>query len=163
MLDCGNGSLANLGKLIDPSSLDAVFISHGHPDHFADLFALQSLLRYAPEGPVAPLPLYLPEGLFARMKGLLSTRGAADLDAAFNVTTLYDRMPVTVGGLTVTPIAVTHTDPTFALRVVGDNAVFAYGADSAPGPEFEAAIALADLALVEATLPGAVRRTQRRT
>jgi ribonuclease BN (tRNA processing enzyme) len=90
LLDCGHGVVSNLGEVIDPLRLDAVFISHDHPDHFADIYALQALLRYAPEGPAEPLALYLPPGLFERMTCLLSERGAAELAAAFLLHDLAD-------------------------------------------------------------------------
>ena len=72
LFDCGNGVLANLATLEDPVALDAVFITHNHIDHYADVFSLHAALRYAPEGPRGPMPLYLPAGLFERMKALLS-------------------------------------------------------------------------------------------
>lgn len=41
VLDLGSGSLSQLSKLIDLSEIDAVFISHLHADHVADLMTLQ--------------------------------------------------------------------------------------------------------------------------
>lgn len=41
VLDLGSGSLSQLSKLIDLSEIDAVFISHLHADHLADLMTLQ--------------------------------------------------------------------------------------------------------------------------
>ena len=37
LLDCGHGVVANLGRALDPTTLDAVIISHAHVDHFADV------------------------------------------------------------------------------------------------------------------------------
>lgn len=155
LLDCGNGVLANLGKVIDPLELDAIFITHYHPDHFIDLFAIQALLRYAPQGPADPLPLYLPEGLFERMKCLLSDRGSTELDQAFEVHTLGELQPVKIGDLTVTPLSVVHTEPTFGLRLEHNGSVLAYTADSAPGEHVKRVLDNADVALAEATLPEA--------
>jgi len=153
MFDCGNGTVANLGRLIDPASLDAVFVTHGHVDHFADVYALQSALRYAPEGPRAAMPIYLPEGLFDRMKCLLSERGAAQLDEAFIPVALRDGVPVKVGGLTVTPTKVEHTNPTFALVADADDARLVYTSDTAPCESVRIAAAGAGLLLADATLP----------
>ncbi|MDO9173646.1 MAG: MBL fold metallo-hydrolase, partial [Actinomycetota bacterium] len=83
LLDCGNGVTANLAQIEEPDTLDAIFISHAHPDHFADLYVIQGALRYAPTGPRPPVPLYLPEGLWDRIRALLSDHGAQDIAEAF--------------------------------------------------------------------------------
>jgi ribonuclease BN (tRNA processing enzyme) len=83
LLDCGHGALANLGGVCDPRTLDAVFITHAHPDHVVDLYALQALLRYAPEGPAPPVRLHGPKGLLERMSCLLGERGGVELVEAF--------------------------------------------------------------------------------
>lgn len=153
LFDCGNGVLANLAKIRDPLDIDAVFVTHYHPDHYVDLFAYQSLLRYAPDGPAPAIDVYLPEGLPARMKCLLSPRGCTELDEAFRFHPLRSGEEIAVNGLRVTPIAVDHTEPTFALRAEADGVLLAYTADSAPGEQVAAAVAGADFVLSEATLP----------
>jgi len=153
LFDCGNGTLANLGTLEDPLGLDAVFVTHNHIDHYADLFALHAAIRYAPDGPRAPMPLYLPAGLFDSMKCLLSGRGAAELAEAFVPVELVSGQGVTLGGLTVTPVAVEHTDPTFALVAEADGARFVYTSDTRPCGGVLAAAKGADLLIAEATLP----------
>ncbi len=153
LLDCGNGTLANLGGIIDPLSLDAVFITHDHVDHFADIYALQALVRYAPDGPAAPLDIYVPEGLFERMGLLLSERGRQEFAEAFCVHTLRDGVALSLRTTTVTPCAVDHSEPTFALRVEHQGATMCYTSDSAPGDRVNAAAQGATLLLAEATLP----------
>lgn len=153
LLDCGNGVLANLARVAEPTTLDAVFITHGHPDHFLDLYALQALLRYAPEGPVGPLPLCLPHGLFEDMTCFLSDRGNSELKAAFTVHDMIEGESVAVGDLIVTPRRVEHTDDTFALVVSDGEATLCYTSDTAPGDAARAAATGCDLLLAEATLP----------
>jgi ribonuclease BN (tRNA processing enzyme) len=153
LLDCGHGVLGHLGQVFDPLALDAVFVTHAHADHFADLYALHAMIRYAPEGPAGPVPLYLPAGLWDQMRCLLSERGSADIAEAFVPIDLVAQEPVRVGRLTVTPFPVEHTDPTFALRVEGDGVTFAYTADTSPTDRVLLAMVDADLVLAEATLP----------
>jgi len=153
LFDCGNGVLANLATIEDPIALDAVFITHNHIDHYADVFALHAALRYAPEGPRGPMPLYLPGGLFERMKALLSDRGAVELEEAFVPIVLADGVAHELGTLRVTPVAVEHTDPTFALVAEADGARLVYTADTAPCAALYRAATGADLLLAEATLP----------
>lgn len=153
LFDCGNGVLAKLARVANPLGIDAVFITHGHPDHFVDLYAFQALLRYAPEGPAPALPLYAPNTLFERMTALLSDRGATELAEAFVHTQLCADCPVTVKDLTVTARSVEHTHPTFALVAEADGVRLCYTADTgATGGVLEAARG-ADLLLAEATLP----------
>lgn len=73
LLDLGQGSFAALGAYLDPRRLTAVFVSHLHPDHNADLVSLRHYLRYAchPPGEVA---LHAPAELRARYDALLGEK-----------------------------------------------------------------------------------------
>lgn len=155
LLDCGNGVLSNLGRLIDPTHLSAVFITHGHVDHFADIYALQAALRYAPAGPLAPLPLYLPAGLFERMRAVLGDKGAWELAEAFEVHELVAGTPVEIGAITVTPLPVDHVDVTFALVVAEGEARLCYTSDTRLGEAVLAAARGVSVLLADSTLPPA--------
>lgn len=153
LFDCGNGVLGNLGRVMDPTNLDAVFVTHAHVDHFADVYALQAALRYSPHGPLPPLPLYLPEGLFESMGCILTEHGAGELAEAFRPHELADCSPVHVGPITVTPRLVPHIDPTFALCAEVNGARICYTSDTAPGIRAHEATRGAKLLLADATLP----------
>ncbi|MBN2247605.1 MAG: MBL fold metallo-hydrolase [Coriobacteriia bacterium] len=153
LLDCGNGVLANLGRVIDPVSLGAVVISHGHIDHFADVFALQAALRYAPSGPVPPLPLYLPPGLFDRMEALLGERGGHELREAFRVHEVEPGVRIDVGDLSIVPHAVDHAQSACAFVVTRGDARLCYTGDTQLGDAVRAAARGAGTLLADATLP----------
>ncbi|MBP3040318.1 MBL fold metallo-hydrolase [Bacillaceae bacterium Marseille-Q3522] len=44
LLDCGSGALSKLQNFIQINDLNAVFISHIHPDHMADIYCLEFAL-----------------------------------------------------------------------------------------------------------------------
>ncbi len=155
LMDCGNGVLSNLGKILDPTALTAVFISHPHIDHFADLYALEAALRYAPSGPMPPLPLYVPAGMFELMGRVLTPHGKRELIEAFEVHELVAGETVRVGGLTVTPRPADHVDATFALVVEEGSARMCYTSDTRLGDAVRAAAEGASFLLADATLPQA--------
>ena len=66
-MDTGPGTMANLQLHIPLSRLDAVVVSHAHPDHWSDLEGLYVAMRYflGRKG----LPIYAPEGLRDLMVG----------------------------------------------------------------------------------------------
>ena len=41
LIDCGSGVLSQLQNYMQPEDIDAVIISHYHPDHIADIGVLQ--------------------------------------------------------------------------------------------------------------------------
>ena len=155
LMDCGNGVLANLSQVIEPGTLAAVFITHEHPDHWADLYALQALLRYAPDGPAGRLALHMPPGLFERVMAPLSERGREEFAEAFTAFDLAEGATALVGELAVTPVAVDHIEPTFALVVEDASSRLCYTSDTRDGIRVLAAAASCDLLLAEATLPEA--------
>lgn len=153
VLDLGTGTLANLAAVADPLTVDAVVVTHGHPDHFLDLYALQSLLRYAPSGPAGPVPLYLPPGLSERMQALLDGRGAEDFLAAFDLHEVVHGEPISFDGLRITPMPVEHVEGASGLRVEAGGRVLAYTSDTRHGSPVRELAGGAHTLLAEATLP----------
>jgi ribonuclease BN (tRNA processing enzyme) len=153
MIDCGNGTLANAAHVTDVTSLDAVIVSHAHTDHFLDLFALEAAMRFAPEGPNGSIPIYLPEGLWDRMRALLPEKGAAHLVEAFEPHVLRAGESLVFDELTVTPHPVDHDGATFAFTIDAPDTRLAYTADTRPGDAVRAAVAGCDVLLADCTLP----------
>lgn len=156
LLDLGSGALGPLQRWGDPYTLDLVAVSHLHTDHCADLAALDVARRLRPEGPCAPVPVWGPPGTSARIAELVGkASGSAQLEAH----TWAQGVPVVVGPLTLTPVAMTHSVPTFGVRVVGPSdddpslqVSLAYTADTDSGPGLDMLAADADLLLAEAGL-----------
>lgn len=153
LLDCGNGTIANATRHTDITALDAVLVSHAHTDHFADLYALEAALRFAPSGPVGSVPLHLPAGLWERMLALLPASGQAHLAEAFEPHLIAAGAPLRFGGLSITPVPVDHDGPTFAFVVDGPGARLVYTADTRNGEAVRDAAAGCDVLLAECTLP----------
>jgi ribonuclease BN (tRNA processing enzyme) len=153
LLDCGNGSLANAASHTDVAALDAVFVSHTHPDHWADLYSLLAALRFAPGGPAGSLPLHLPDGLFERISAPLSDHGREALAAAFKPSALVDGRTANVGPIGVTPRLVDHDGVSFAFRVEAEGARLCYTGDTRYGDLARAAASGCDVLLADCTLP----------
>jgi ribonuclease BN (tRNA processing enzyme) len=51
LLDLGNGALGSLQQYIDPRTINAIALSHLHPDHCLDMPSLHVLAKYHPAGP----------------------------------------------------------------------------------------------------------------
>ncbi len=60
-LDAGPGSFANLQLVADPAAVDAVVLSHEHPDHWSDLDSFAVWLRQ--HAPARQVAVYAPPGL----------------------------------------------------------------------------------------------------
>jgi ribonuclease BN (tRNA processing enzyme) len=60
LLDCGPGVAVAVSAHGGAGSLDAIVVTHLHPDHCYDLLPIGTTLRREPRP--APLPLYVPRG-----------------------------------------------------------------------------------------------------
>ncbi len=72
-MDCGNGTFANLQHHIPVEDVDAIVISHLHPDHCVDLYGAHVLLHYGLEK--TNVPVYGPAGHEARLGALVEDWG----------------------------------------------------------------------------------------
>ncbi len=113
LLDLGQGSFPRLFPHVAPQDLDAVVVSHLHPDHFVDLVPLRHYLRYE-FTPARRVRVLGPSDLGDRLDALHAHRGFAA--EALDIATLGEAAHV-VGGLTVEGHLVTHTDESYAIRV----------------------------------------------
>jgi ribonuclease BN (tRNA processing enzyme) len=141
-LDAGSGTLANLQRHVAISEIDAVVLTHEHPDHWTDLesFCVAGRYRYnLPE-----VSVYTPPGIQERCYH-------GDAWVRWNI--MGDADVVDIGGLSVRFSRTDHPPETLAVRIDGDGRSLGYSADSGPGWSFEALGSGIDLALCEATLP----------
>lgn len=113
VLDLGHGAFAGLLARIEPSRLQAVVVSHLHPDHFIDLVPMRHYLRYQ-RTPPERVRVIAPAALPDRLDGLHGTKGfcsaALDVEA---VTPGVRRL----GPFTVEAGRVTHDGDSYAFRV----------------------------------------------
>jgi ribonuclease BN (tRNA processing enzyme) len=117
LLDLGQGSFPRLAGLLDPATLDAVLVSHLHPDHFIDLASLRHYLRWGPGHPQR-VRVAGPPGLAERLDALHAEPGFAA--AALDIEALQAGEQ-TIGTLGVTVARVTHAGVSYAFRVAADD------------------------------------------
>ena len=80
LLDLGSGALGPLQRHAPLDGLDAVLLTHLHPDHFMDLCGLYVALRYEPGrcGRRRRCRIYGPAGTAARIQPGLRRRPRRD-------------------------------------------------------------------------------------
>ncbi|GAB3247161.1 MBL fold metallo-hydrolase [Kineosporia babensis] len=155
VLDLGSGALGALQRFADPGELDAVLISHLHPDHFIDLCGLYVARRYDPKldptEPKAPLAVYGPAGTAERVLAAYGPDAAAELPSVYDVRELTDGGVFRIGPLTITSRTVNHPVPAFGLRIEHDGVTVAYSGDTDTCPNLVELARGADLFLCEAS------------
>jgi ribonuclease BN (tRNA processing enzyme) len=154
VLDLGQGSFPELASRIEPSTIDALFISHLHADHFIDLVPLRHYLRYQFQPP-RRVTVHAPDGLGDRIDALHAEPGFTA--AALDIRPLGSS-PVGVGSLTLEPRLVTHTNESYGFRASdGDGAAVVYSGDCARATDLDPLIRPGDTLLIEASFgPGPV-------
>jgi ribonuclease BN (tRNA processing enzyme) len=154
LLDLGQGAFTRLAGLLDPGTLDAVIISHLHPDHFIDLVALRHFLRWGTAHP-RRVRVLGPADLGDRLDALHAEPGftAAALDIeplAVGVTR--------IGSTRIQVARVTHSPESYGFRVSnGDGPGLAYSGDCGRAEDLDALIQPGDDLLCEVSFgPGPV-------
>lgn len=141
LLDVGYATVPRLP--VDPRLIDAVLITHGHPDHCADLNPLLRA-RTLRDDPAPALPVFAPAGT---LDAVLALDRAEMLPCALR--------PVSgrfaVGPFTVDAFELPHFVLNLGYRLSAGGAVLAYTGDTGPSPLLVDLARDADLFLAEAT------------
>jgi ribonuclease BN (tRNA processing enzyme) len=160
LLDLGSGSLGVLQRYMDLKDIDAIFISHLHPDHCMDLCGLHVAVHWDPYGWGRERVLvYGPSDTANRMADAYELPRDPGMHEDFDFRTLVPHNTVKVGPFTVTPYPVRHpVKEAFALRVEAtepehaenETSVLTYSGDTDSCPGLVEAALDADLFLCEA-------------
>lgn len=151
-VDAGPGTFAELQRHIDPARLSAIWISHLHADHSADLLSAVYALAYGGTTPPAPIPVYAPGDCAQRLAGFFGRPDASFLAGVLDLRPLYDGHTARHGGLCLTARSVPHDVEAYGLRAEAGGRVLAYSGDCGPGAAPEDLARGADLFLCEADI-----------
>lgn len=153
LLDAGNGSTANLQRIVPWGDVDAVIVSHGHVDHCVDLVGAYYALRFDPSFG-RRMPLYAPSGVSALLSELTESASPMTFGDVFEPHDVTGGDEVTVGSLQVRFADSVHPPPSVSMRLEAGGRSLVYSGDSAGGEELVDLARGADLFLCEATWSG---------
>ncbi len=155
VLDLGNGALGALQRYTALADLDAVVLSHLHPDHCIDVTGLYVTRTYDPAGPQPErLPVYGPAGTAERLEAAYEGIDEGGMAGVLDFRRLSTSAPARIGPFVVRSFLVNHPVEAYGFRVEADGQVLAYSGDTdacdALGPLFaDADLVLSDSAFVE--------------
>jgi ribonuclease BN (tRNA processing enzyme) len=158
LVDAGYAVVPRLLERVTAVHVDAVLISHGHPDHCADLNPLlrARVLRY--DRP-PPLPVYaLPGALDA----VLALDRPGMLDSGYVLHELIPGGSLDIGPFQVQTQLLPHWLPNAGIRLAAGGRVLAYTGDSGPSRGVADLARGADLLLAEASYVDQVPADSRR-
>lgn len=141
-VDAGAGTLANLQRHVALDGVDALVLTHEHPDHWTDLEGFYNVCRFVTGR--EDIPVYAP----ASVKTHTYNENEAPY---FEWNDVADGSRVAVGDLALTFSRTDHPPETLAVRVDGGGQSLGYSADTGPKWSLGELGPGLDLALCEAT------------
>ncbi|NED96195.1 MBL fold metallo-hydrolase [Phytoactinopolyspora alkaliphila] len=152
VVDLGNGALGELQRHVGYrglASIDAVLLSHLHPDHFIDLCGYYVALRYGPHRPARRVPVWGPENTAERLAAAYGEHPEPGMGQEFDIRA-YPGAEFEIGPFRVTTARMAHPVPAYAIRLEHAGSVLVYSGDTGPTPALADLARGADLLLCEA-------------
>lgn len=148
LIDPGYAVLPRLLEYTAAEDIDAVLISHGHPDHCADLHPLLRARSFLAAEGLPPLPVHTLPGAVDPVLGL--DPGAA-LSKRYVLHDFSAGESFDIGPFRVDSWSLPHWVPNAGLRLIAGGMVLAYTGDTGPSPRVIDLGREADLLLAEAS------------
>lgn len=160
LIECSEGIRERLEKIkIDYYSIDTIFISHFHPDHFNLQTLIESIqVRNSRNRKLFKITVFGPPETEERFKTIWDAchfkgnyQKVIPKHVIIEFIEYKDKQPLTIGNFELTPFSVIHGHmPAFSLRFKIDGKIFSYSGDSGPCLGIEKASEKADFFLCEA-------------
>lgn len=141
--DLGSGVLSRLTALTAPEELDALFLTHWHFDHAADL----PVLMYRLEALGATLPVYAPVDESSALRKIV--QGAS----CFQLTDVAPGDTLPLGGTEIRVGEARHPVPAVGYRVTREGKAFGYTGDTNTLPSLSSFYQGCDLLLADGLFP----------
>ncbi|MDX6332174.1 MAG: hypothetical protein QOI83_4557, partial [Streptomycetaceae bacterium] len=147
VIDLGYAALPRLLEHTGPHTVDAVLISHGHPDHCADLNPLLRA-RALDDDPPPALPVSAPP---RALDAVLALDRPGMLDAAYLLHEFVPGARFEVGPFDVATRLLPHWVPDAGIRLAAGGRLLGYTGDTGPSPDIADLARDADVLIAEAT------------
>lgn len=150
MLDCGHGAFAQLQRYINFRHLNALIISHFHPDHYADIHAIRHAISGAMRdgSRTERLIVYCPtepKKNFEEISGWQDVFMTIPLEEAVQQEKVF-------GKINLEFFPTNHSITCFGVSLVADGKKITYTSDTAWAPEIVQYSSASDVILAEASL-----------
>jgi ribonuclease BN (tRNA processing enzyme) len=149
VVDMGHGSLGALQKHCAIDDIDAIVLSHLHPDHFIDLTALYVAHRYGPYEFAGRIPVLGPTGTAEQLASAYGMRSHKGLTASFDFRELA--VAAGIGPFRVRAERVAHPIEAYAVRLEAAGGSLVYSGDTGPCRALDDLASGADVLLAEAS------------
>ncbi len=146
--DAGPGTMVALPVGLD--TIDAVFVSHGHPDHCLDVVIATHVLAFGPSRR-SGVPLYGPAAALETVTNYVDGGG---VERVFDPIPLDDGARLQVGSLKLVVADADHSVPTLASRWESASRSLTYSGDTGPAGDWMHLVRDTDLFLCEASYQG---------
>ena len=148
VLDLGYAALPQLLRYLPTGEVDAVIVTHQHPDHCVDVSALARVRYYeAPDAP--PIPLYSPPGVLDVLRALEPNPDPATVFDVHDLAATKE-----IGPFTLETVLLPHYVTNLGIRLTAPGVSVAYTGDSGPSPDLAKLAQGTDLFISDATLQG---------
>lgn len=145
-IDAGGGTWRQLLQFTDHRDVDAVLLTHRHPDHTIDVFQALHARLFGGEEPLPPIPLWAPGETLERLLAFSS-----EVARGFDLRVIAEGESVEADGAKLSFVRMAHPPETLGVRIEHEGTVMAYSADTGPNADFRALAGDADLFVCEAT------------
>jgi ribonuclease BN (tRNA processing enzyme) len=139
--------------------VDAVVISHQHPDHCSDLLTAFHAWTYRPE-PRRKVPVYAPQQVWEKLSGFVDSGTSDAFAETFDFHPVWTDDAIEIGAMSVSFVEMDHSVPTVGSRWEANGRSLFFTGDTGPAGDWSRLASAVDLMLSEASYQDATKNPE---